>query len=308
MELYNSTDEIKERRLSAVALGYFDGLHLGHAALISECVAFAEDRELSADVFTFNNHPKNVMSGEMQVPRLMPEQDKLSHLSTIGINRVFNFDFADNFHTMPPEEFASKLLVDAFAAKAVFCGFNFRFGADQAGDPEMLTEFGKKLGFRTYIIDPIYVGDHLASSTLIRRCINTGQIDSAGRLLGRDYVLRGTVDKGSGLGRDFGFPTANFYPDKEMTLPALGVYITETLANGVTYPSVTNVGVRPTIDDDSPVRVETHLLNADLTLYDKEIAVFFKKMLRKEYRFEDEEALKQQISADAANARAFFSN
>ena len=306
MEIYRSADEIKKQRPAAIALGFFDGLHLGHAALINDCVSFAKERGLSADIFTFNDHPKNIMSGKLMIPRLISEAEKLDRLSALGIDRVFDFDFADNFHTMGPEIFARELLARAFSAKAVFCGFNFRFGAGASGDPGALDAFGNDFGFETYVIDPVYVSGRLVSSSLIRRCINSGDVENAGRLLGRDFVLCGNVEKGSGFGHVMGFPTANFFQDPKMTVPAFGVYVTETIVDGEIYPSVSNVGICPTVKEDGLVNVENHILETDMDLYGKEILVHFKKMLRKEKRFSNEDALKKQIAADAGSARAYF--
>jgi len=219
MEIYRTTRDIKEKRPSALALGFFDGLHLGHTTLLKKCVEFARERELSADVFTFRDHPANVLSGEMQVPRIITESEKLLGLSALGVDRVFDFDFADNFHTMPPEEFAQNLLADAFSANAVFCGFNFHFGADAAGTPAMLKELGKTCGFDTHVIEPVCVGEHLVSSSLIREFVSVGDVVSASRLLGRDYSFGGKVQMGRRFGRVIGFPTANIVPDKSLTLP-----------------------------------------------------------------------------------------
>jgi len=306
MEIYHSESEISERRPAAVALGFFDGLHLGHTALITDCVSFARARALSADVFTFRDHPKNVMSGELIIPRLMTEAEKLSRLEALGVDRVFDFDFSDRFHAMPPEDFAKALLTDTFSAEAVFCGFNFRFGADAAGTPAILKEFGVAYGFAAHVIGPVYIADRLVSSTLIRRSINLGDVEPAARLLGREYSLTGIVEKGRGRGHGFGFPTANFSPAPGMTLPARGVYITEAFTDGKRLPSVSNIGVCPTIKPEGALRIETHLLDRDMDLYGKEIKVDFHKMLRKERHFENTEALKRQIAADAQKARWFF--
>ena len=307
MEIYRTSSDIKEKRPSAVALGFFDGLHIGHTALISKCVGFAKERGLSADIFTFRDHPKNILSGKMMIPRLMSENEKLIMLSALGVDRVFDFDFADHFHTMEPGEFAGILLSDAFSAEAVFCGFNFRFGADAAGTPDALRAYGETYGYETYVMDPVYVADRIVSSSLIRRCVNSGDVEPAGRLLGREYSLNGVVEKGSGRGRGFGFPTANFFPADDMTIPANGVYVTEAVIDGDTYPSVSNVGVCPTVKDDSSLRIETHIIDTDINLYGKEIKVCFIKMLRRERRFDSEKALKRQIASDTESARRFFS-
>ena len=306
MEVFRSKEDISTKRPSAVALGFFDGLHVGHAELIKKCVDFAKSRGLSADVFTFYDHPKNVMSGKLLIPRLLTEQEKLQRLEEMGVDRVYDFDFTDGFHTMPPDTFAETFLKDLFQADAVFCGFNFHFGAKAKGDTEALKNFGDTIGFETFVLDPVYVGYRIVSSSLIRHCINCGDVEPAARLLGRDYGFSGIVEKGNELGRSFGFPTANIVPEPELTLPALGVYVTETYENGICYPSVSNVGVNPTVSDEKAVRIETHLLDTDCSLYGKEISVYFKKMLRKEKRFESKEALMRQIAKDADSARHYF--
>ena len=307
METCRSTSDIKAPAPpSAVALGFFDGLHLGHAALVSRTVGFARANGLSACVFTFREHPANVMNGRLIVPRLLGEGEKLNRLAALGVDRVYDFDFADGFHTMPPGDFASDLLKGAFAAEAVFCGFNFRFGAEAAGDTAALKGFGDVFGFGTHVLDPVYIAGRLVSSTLIRRCVNSGDVEPAARLLGRDFSLGGRVEAGRGLGQSLGFPTANFHPAPDLTLPAHGVYVTETRVDGAPRPSISNIGVAPTIVSGGALRVETHLLDSNPSLYGKEIEVCFKKMLRKERRFENEGALKRQIASDTETARLFF--
>jgi len=307
MEIYRTTKDINKNRPSALALGFFDGLHLGHTTLLDKCIEFARERGYSADVFTFRDHPKNVLSGEMLVPRIITESEKLLKLSALGIDRVFDFDFTESFHKMPPEEFARDLLAEAFAVKAVFCGFNFRFGADASGTPATLKDLGNTYDFETHVIEPVCVGDNLVSSSLIRSCINSGDVGSASSLLGREYSLGGSVQMGRRLGRILGFPTANIVPDKSLTLPANGVYITETLVGGVLYPSISNIGVRPTINDLGSVSIETHLLDFDGDLYGSYLSVQFKTMIREERHFENEEHLRRQIAIDTEKARQFFS-
>jgi len=306
MEIYRAIEDIDKRKPSALALGLFDGLHLGHTALIKSCVEYARGNGLSADIFTFRYNPKNVLEGELLIPRLMTESEKLLGFQELGIDRVFDFNFTDDFHTMSPERFARELLKDAFSAEAVFCGFNFSFGANASGKSDTMKELGQAIGFETHVLDPVYVSDHLVSSTLIRRCVNSGDIEPANRLLGRDFSLSGIVKKGRKLGRVLEFPTANFTLDAEITVPAYGVYVTETLADAVLHPSVTNVGIAPTIKDMSSMHVESHILDKNLTLYGKKIKVHFKKRLREERFFDSKEALQRQIVADAESARQYF--
>ena len=306
MDIFTSREDIIIKRPAVVALGFFDGLHIGHMELLSKCLAFANERGLPADVFTFKESPRNLLAGKFIVPRLLTEAEKLERLEEIGIDRIYNADFANSYQTVSAESFAKDFIKDFFDAEAVFCGFNFRFGAGAKGDTESLTKFGQIYGFETHIIDPVYVAGRVVSSSLIRHCINGGEVEPASRLLGRDYAMSGIVVKGNELGRGIGFPTANIHPAPEITLPARGVYVTETLIEGITYPSISNVGVNPTISDKESFRIETHLLDMDVNLYGKEIRVVFKKMIRPERRFEDMEALKRQIEKDVETTRRFF--
>jgi len=306
MEIYRTLSSIDTRHSSVVALGFFDGLHIGHIELLSGMIAYAQQHRLSADIFTFSDHPKNAMSGTLAVPRLMTETEKLDRLAALGVDRVFDFDFAHGFHTMSPDFFAHMMIKEAFSAEAVFCGFNFRFGADAGGDPRTLRELGRLYGYKTFVIKPVHLDGMLVSSSLIRRCVNSGDTVTAGFLLGKDYSLSGVVEEGRRLGHSLGFPTANITPDPQMTLPALGVYVTEVYANGSRYRSVSNVGVNPTVASGNAVRVETHLLGEEIELYGETITVFFKKMLREEQRFSDEETLRNQIASDAEAAKSFY--
>ncbi|MCL2110935.1 MAG: bifunctional riboflavin kinase/FAD synthetase [Clostridiales bacterium] len=308
MEIYRSACEISALRPAAIALGFFDGMHLGHTELIRRTVAFAKERDLYAAVFTFRDHPKNIMTGTLAVPRLSTEAEKLIALETLGIDCVFDFDFADGFHEMTPEAFAKDLLKDAFAAEAVFCGFNFRFGAGATGSTDVLAAYGKAFGFEAYVVEPIYIDGRLVSSTIIRHSVGDGDVDTVARLLGRPYGISGNVEHGRRLGRSLGFPTANIIPEPGLTLPAFGVYVTVTLVDGESRPSVSNIGINPTISAENAVRIETHILDTDTELYNKKIVVSFLKMLREERRFESEEALKKQIATDAEEARRYHSS
>jgi len=306
MEIFRNLSSIGTRCSSAVALGFFDGLHIGHIELISSMITYAQEHRLSADIFTFSDHPKNAMSGTLAIPRLMTEAEKLDRLAALGVDRVFDFDFAHGFHTMSPDFFAHMMIKESFSAEAVFCGFNFRFGADAAGDPKTLRELGRLYGYKTFVIKPVHLDGMLVSSSVIRRSINSGDAVTAGFMLGKDYSMTGVVEEGRRLGHTLGFPTANITPDPQLTLPALGVYVTEVYAKGSRYRSVSNVGVNPTVASGNAIRLETHLLGEDIELYGETITVFLKKMLRAEQRFDNEEALKLQISSDVEAAKNYY--
>jgi riboflavin kinase/FMN adenylyltransferase len=187
----------------------------------------------------------------------------------------------------------------------VWVGANFLFGRDRAGNFSMLRSLGARYGFRAEKIDPVRYKEFVVSSTRIRRLISEGRVDEAGALLGHPYAVSGTIVAGDQRGRQIGFPTANLATDNEL-LPPRGVYATTLRLDGVIYPSVTNIGVRPTFGDEGPVVVETHVLGADLELYGRAVSLGFVQRVRDERRFEAVEQLTAQIAADVQKVRTLF--
>jgi riboflavin kinase/FMN adenylyltransferase len=313
---------------TAVALGNFDGVHLGHAELIRRMVAHARSRGLAPAVFTFSNHPYNVLSGKTVVRGLATEEDKERMLRSLGVEYLFSLEFDDSFHSMPPAAFIDDLLIGSFRARAVFCGFNFRFGAEAAGSPELLRKAGAEWGFDLVVMEPYRVNDALVSSTAIRRFVEDGDMAAAESFLGRPFALSGEVVHGNGIGRSLGFPTANIALPAGLVVPPYGVYVTEselydlpgeggpragdvqcrgagTAGCAACFDggrSITNVGVRPTIGDDK-LFAETHIFGApDRDLYGRRIRVSFLSLLRAERKFADIEALKAQVERDERSA------
>ncbi|MDR1796155.1 MAG: riboflavin biosynthesis protein RibF [Clostridiales Family XIII bacterium] len=321
MEIYTRIRDIRNIAPSSVALGYFDGLHIGHRTLISKCLEDAEKHGRLGAVFTFREHPKNVLAGRIAVTRLLSPEDKHRALAEMGVDCLFELPFEAGFHQMPPEVFARDLVAGAFHARAAFCGFNFHFGKNAAGDADSLIDFGEAWGYQTYVLDPVHIRTEkgvpttqTVSSTLIRERIKSGRVEEAGRLLGGAYSLSGVATPGKQLGRMLGFPTANFPLSPAMTPPAPGVYITRTAvafeagACPAVFPSVTNVGVNPTTDQPHGAMVETHLLDWDGELYGKALRVQFLRMLRPEQKFENLDALKAAIAKNAQEARDYFAS
>ncbi|MDR0596111.1 MAG: bifunctional riboflavin kinase/FMN adenylyltransferase, partial [Clostridiales Family XIII bacterium] len=232
MKIFTSIDEIVNIAPTAVALGKFDGLHLGHAELIRRMVDCAKERGLTPAVFTFSNHPYNVIAGRALIGSIADERDKAALLSELGVEYLFSFNFDERFHEMPPCEFIDNMLVQAFQARAVFCGFNFRFGAEAGGDPNLLMGVGAEKGFDVEVMDPYRVGDTLVSSTVIRDLIADGSMEEAAAYLGRPFCISGEISRGNGIGRGLGFPTANIALPKGLVVPAYGVYVTESEITG----------------------------------------------------------------------------
>lgn len=305
MKIYNNLKDIQSIEQTIIALGFFDGIHKGHRELISRCISSANNLNLKSAVFTFQEHPKNVMTGSNVVKRLLTPEDKVKVLSELNIDYLFNLPFEDGFHEMFPEAFANNLLAEAFHAKGVFCGYNFKFGKDTLGNTSTLIDLGINNGFTVNIIEPIEFEFAPVSSSRIRQLIASGSVDTAAEMLNRRYVLYGTVIEGNKLGRTLGFPTVNMKLDEQMVKPANGVYITETTIDDKTYHSVSNVGIKPTVGGKE-LLIETHLFDFNEDAYNKNISVEFIEMLRAEKKFESFDALKTQIAIDKNTATKYF--
>ena len=308
MIIFRSLTEIdKNIEKTAVALGNFDGIHKGHQVLISEAVAVAKEKGIKSAVFTFTNHPRNVMSGRSVVKNVLYEEDKFSVLESMGIDYLFTLDFDERIMKQSPDSFVDDILIDAFNIDTAICGFNFTYGHKAGGTAETLKEDGIKKGFDVRVMKPVTVNDQIVSSTLIRSCIEAGHVDEALEFLGRPYTVKGTVLHGNELGRTMGFPTCNILMDESMVAPLNGVYVTRCSVDGVWYPGGTNVGHKPTVGEYEK-NVETNILDFDKMIYDKEIIVEFYEKIRDEKKFSGIDELKAEIGRNKEYARNFHKN
>ena len=309
MIVFNNLEEINNIPKTSIALGNFDGVHLGHQELIRQAVQNARKKtsqgtpEKSA-VFTFSNHPKNLIPGAKEVKNIIYNDEKQSLIESLGVDYYFDIEFTGDIMTMSPEDYVKQLLVDKFNAKDVFCGFNYRYGYKAQGDGELLRKLGAKYGFTLNQIPPVMVDGEVVSSTLIRQLIKSGDMDECDKYLGRNYSIGGEVVVGNRLGKSIGFPTSNIMIDETMVTPPNGVYITNCIYNGVKYPSVTNVGVKPTIGDFTK-NMETHIFNFNKELYGKQIMIEFIRMTRPECKFASIGELCEQIAKDCREAREY---
>lgn len=304
MIIFNSLEEIQNMEPVAVALGNFDGLHRGHIALIETAVEQAKTKGIRSAVFTFANHPRNVMAGHTVVKSVNSEAEKIEQLEKAGIDYMFDLPFEDRIKNQSPEEFVKFLLLEKFNASTAICGFNFTYGFKAAGTAETLQAAGEAHGFDVIVIPSIVVDGEVVSSTLIRQCIADGDIEKASKLLGRRYTFRGEIVHGEQLGRLIGFPTCNIVVDDVMETPPNGVYITRSYINGNAYPSVTNVGNKPTVGSFAK-NMETHIINFDQDVYGERIEVEFLKQVRPEMKFAGIDELKAQLAKDTQKAREY---
>jgi len=292
---------------SVLAIGNFDGIHLGHQAILCATVARAQALNAVSTALTFDPSPRKVLHPDSAPLRLSTNAQRMEWFNALGLEAVVVLPFTLELARLSPTEFVEQILVRDLHGKAVLVGENFRFGHKQAGDVSLLTDLGKKHGFDVVIVPPVVYRGEVVSSTIIRREIAEGDVSHAARLLGRPFALTGEVVGGTGTGRRFTFPTLNLVPEQEL-LPARGVYITRTCIEGESrsHRSVTNIGTRPTFNGSS-LSVETHLLDSQPVGTPKRMEVRFWKRLRAEKKFSGPEELRAQIATDITRANEFFS-
>jgi riboflavin kinase / FMN adenylyltransferase len=280
-----------ERRPRHVAIGTFDGVHVGHRQVIDD----------ADTVLTFDPHPLSVIHPEAAPKLIMPFDVKRDVIEGLGVSELVVILFDQSFSKIPAEEFCSQILVEQLGAEQVSVGENFRFGAKAKGDPEMLSSRSE---FSTRVVPLVEVDGETVSSSRIRALIAAGEVDAAMRCLGAPYLLEGEVVEGDRRGRDLGFPTANVVPSEEYVYPGHGVYA--AFANG--HAAAVNVGVRPTFETGRGMLVESYLIDFDGDLYGRPLRVAFIARLRGEKRFASAEELVAQMHRDVEEARDLCAN
>lgn len=290
---------------AVIALGNFDGVHVGHAALLRRAAQIAREMGIPACALIFDRDPENVMASTCISPYITSNDEKARQIHKLGIDRVIYIPFDRATASLSPAEFVLKLKTQ-YRAQAVVCGFHYRFGYRAAGDAEDLKALCGQSGIDCEILSPVTRGGLVVSSTVIRNLIRAGNMDFAAQLLGRPYAVEAVVEQGKRLGRDLGFPTVNQHAGECALVPAYGVYATRALARGRWYPAVTNVGVRPTVERTQRSNIETHIIGINEMLYGETVRVEFYHMLRGEQRFRDVEALKAAVRANIDDALAYF--
>lgn len=291
---------------TGVGLGNFDGLHIGHMALINTLIRESRLNGLASIVYTFTKHPENILRKKLITPLLLTEQKKIELLSEIALDNLYFDEFNEDFSRLSPEDFVKKILIDKLNIKLAVAGYDYRFGYKGQGDVPLLKELGKKYGFKVIIIPAIKCDNEVISSTRIRESIKNGKLETAYKLLGRNYSITAEVVSGRRIGNTIGFPTANIHPEAFLVLPENGVYITKTQLDGKLYNSMTNVGYNPTFEDVKQKTVETHLIDFNQDIYGKKIEVFFLKKIRDEKKFKNVEALIEQIKLDMKETKEYL--
>ncbi|TPW76030.1 bifunctional riboflavin kinase/FAD synthetase [Schumannella soli] len=288
---------------SAVTIGKFDGVHLGHQAVIARLRDEARSRDLVPTVITFDRNPLALLDPASCPPAIVGRGQEMQLLHDAGADQVIELVFDEQLRSLDPERFVRELLVETARARLVLVGRDFRFGARGAGDVDALRTWGAELGFEVVVVDDVAADGRRISSTELRTLIEEGRVADAAKLLGRLHAMRGGVVHGEARGRDLGYRTANLSPDAEGMMPADGVYAAWASVDGRRVGAAVSVGVNPTFGEGIERRLEAHLLDEALDLYDRELEIAFVEYIRPMRKFPDAEALVAQMHADELRIR-----
>ena len=287
------------------AIGNFDGLHLGHQAVVERAVALASERAAPSAILTFEPHPADFFAGRPVAFRLTPARDKAEICARLGLNGIVFIRFDASLALMSADEFVARVLVARLGATAVVVGWDFHFGKGRSGSPATLAEAGKRHGFAVEIVTKVEAGAgeaaRVVSSSAVRKALERGDVAAAARDLGRNYSISGRVISGQRLGRTLGVPTANIALEPTNRL-AHGIYAVVARVGGGAFPAVASFGTRPTVDDGAPL-LEVHLLDFDGDLYGREMQVEFIERIRDERKFQSIPLLAAEMERDKKRAR-----
>lgn len=288
---------------AAVAIGNFDGVHLGHQALVASALSAAKARGAVPCVLTFSPHPQDVLRPSLQGHRLTTDAEKFTILKNLGMELIWAMPFDKSVAALSAQDFFQKTLVDVLHAKSIHVGEDFHFGNKRSGNTQTLRECGRKAGIEVVVLSDVVSNGLRISSSEIRKKLQEGELAQANALMGRTYRLAGQVQAGDGRGKQLGTPTANINYPKEKVAPRAGVYATRLHWKGKAYASVSNFGVRPTFHTHNIPTLETHILDFHHDLYGDWVEVEFLSRIRDEARFDSVDALRAQMAIDIETAR-----
>ncbi len=288
-----------------LALGFFDGVHLGHQALLSETIKIGKKNGYDTGVMTFKEHPLELIFPNYTPWLITSNSEKETMIRDFGVDFVFINPFTEELMKLTPEEFITDYLLTKYNVKVIVVGFNYNFGYKGMGTTQTLQKLGQKHGFSVVILPPFIINTHSVSSTFIRELISCGQVDEVSTYLGRKYTLSGIVIQGKGLGHQFGIPTANLKLNKKIILPSTGVYYTFVHYQGRCLHGLTNLGFNPTFAKH-PFSIETYIYDFDEDIYNQEITIEFIKKIRDEIKFDSIDDLINQIKKDINHIRSEY--
>lgn len=308
MKIYNSIYEFETSKKTIVTLGTFDGVHIGHNAILDKICKAAQQENLESVILTFFPHPRLIVSNNYDIKLLNTIEEKAILLEKKGIQNFIVHPFDKTFSELSPREFVTQVLVDKLNIQKIIIGHDHKFGKDRAADFNDLINFGKEFGFEVEEISAQQINEVSVSSTRIRNALLEGNVSLAKDYLGYPYLLTGNVVKGNQLGRTINFPTANIeIPEDYKLIPKNGVYVVTVNVNNQTVIGMMNIGVKPTLGENK-LSIEVHLLDFDADIYNQKIQVHILEKLREEQKFESFQALQVQLEKDKQNTIHYFEN
>lgn len=296
MLIYDNKAFNEESKNNYIALGSFDGLHLGHLSLIKKAKDLAVKNNGKSIIFTFKNHPRKFLNTTNKIQLIMTNEEKIDILQNEEVDIIAFKAFDEKIMKMMPDEFI-RWLCKSYNVKGIIVGFNFKFGYKNLGDVETLEKFQEEYKYKLYVMKPYTMQDEIISSTSIRKELLDGNVKKAFNMLSRPYMLSGKVIDGKKLGRTIGFPTANLEINKEKVIPKKGVYYTNVKIDEKTFKGITSVGNNPTVNGQE-LTLETYILNFNEDIYGKEIKVYFIDRIRDEVKFNNINELVAQLKKD----------
>jgi riboflavin kinase/FMN adenylyltransferase len=305
MKIFHGLENANILRPTVLTLGVFDGLHLGHQRIMQTVVERAKAVRAVATAITFDPHPRAVLYPESAPPLLQTLDQRLANFEVLGIDQAIVIHFDKEFAAQPAEAFLTDIIRDRLHAREVYLGKGFAFGKDRGGTIALLRRMSSELGFFADEVEEVTLRGHRISSSRIRQHLVAGRINLARRMLGRPYGVEGVIIRGNRRGHTIGFPTANLKPHNRV-IPRFGVYATATLIDGAWRRSITNIGVRPTFENEAEPSIESYIFDFDKDLYGDVLRVRFLHRIRDEKKFSGIDELKAQIEKDTQRASNFF--
>ncbi len=306
MEIIRNLDALPRHPYPVVTLGNFDGVHLGHRAILKAAMERARDEAGTAFAVTFDPLPAKLLSPAQAPCLILTPEDKLELLRRSGLDGVIVLNFTVELSRLSPRDFVREYLLKQIGARAVVVGHSVSFGHQRAGNAAVMVELGREFGFETTVVGPVKAAGMDVSSTKVRNLISEGDLKNAARLLGRYHFLTGTVVHGRERGHAIGFPTANLDNETEC-VPPNGVYATRAILEDGAYPSITNIGIRPTFGE-SIRAIEAHIFDFDRDLYGTRLRLEIVERIRPERKFESPKALANQIALDLSRAKEILAS
>ncbi|HHU52723.1 MAG TPA: bifunctional riboflavin kinase/FAD synthetase [Clostridiaceae bacterium] len=299
MKVYRDFPFQVKNKPRAIALGFFDGVHLGHQRLIKEMIAISQARDLTSTVFTFGDHPNSNFNNHFKFSGLIQKSEsRLSGIAELNVQETILAPMIDQVKTISATDFFHEYLLKKFGMQALIVGKDARFGYGGQGNVELLGQWSRQTGIDFLVVGDVKSGDYKISSTLIRELIEQGNIKQANRCLGYAYRIQGEVVHGKKLGRTLGFPTLNIIFDADLVKPRFGVYASYVKLKNQTLPAITSIGTNPTVSSNNQIKVETFIYDKNIDLYNKEVTVVLLDFVRDEMIFKSVDLMKKRILSD----------